>query len=80
VAVRLEHAPHAERGAQLEQPFVLVGRVDQHGVAGGAAPHDEDVVVDGADHGAVHLDAGVPPVQGAVGRHAASIAPPAGGA
>ena len=34
VAVGLEHPPHAEPLAELEQALVLVGGVEQHGVAG----------------------------------------------
>jgi hypothetical protein len=42
---------------------VLVGGVEQHGVAGVAALYDEDVVVIGADDDLVHLGVGVGPVE-----------------
>ena len=63
VAVRLEHPAHAEALAQLEQALVLVGGVEQHGVAGLGAAEDEDVVVDGSHHHLVDLDPGGVPDQ-----------------
>ncbi len=45
VAVGLEHLADPEGLAQLEQALVLVGGVEQHGVAGLAAADDVDVVV-----------------------------------
>jgi hypothetical protein len=59
---------------------MLVRCVDQHRIASVAAPHDEHVVVHGSDHDPVHLNVGVPPVEGAIRRHDVSIAPPVGGA
>ena len=56
MAVGLDDLAHAELAAQLEQLFVLVGRVDEQGVARLAAPHDEDVVVYRADDQSVDLD------------------------
>ncbi len=38
---------------------MLVGGVDEHGVAGLATPHDVDVVVHGPDDDPVDLDVGV---------------------
>ena len=61
VAVRLEHPPHAEALAQLEQLLVLVGGVDQRRFTGAAAAHDEHVVLVRADDDPVHLDVGVRP-------------------
>ena len=55
MAVGLHHLADVEGLAQLEQLVVLVGGVDQHRVACRPAPHDVDVVVDGADHQAVDL-------------------------
>ena len=63
VAVGLEHPAHAEALAQLEQALVLVGGVEQHGVAGLGAAEDEDVVVDRAHHHLVDLDPGRVPDQ-----------------
>ena len=40
---------HAGRPAQLEQQLVLVGGVDEHGVAGALAAHDEHVVLERPD-------------------------------
>jgi len=59
--VGLDHLVHPEPLAHLEQGLVLVGRVDQHRVAGPAASQHVDVVVDGADHHAVQLAGGVLP-------------------
>ena len=47
--------------AQLEQRLVLVGRVDQHGLARSAATQDVDVVVHRADHDVVDLGTWRPP-------------------
>ena len=47
--------------AQLEQPLVLVGGVDEHGVAGAPAADDEHVVLVRPDDDLVHLDVGVRP-------------------
>ena len=69
VAVGLEHPADAEALAQLEQLFVLVGGIDEHGVAGPPAAHDEHVVVVRADHDLVDLDVAVDPVQRGGGRH-----------
>ena len=61
VAMGLDDRAHDERPAHLQQPIVLVRRIDQQRVAGPAAPHDVDVVVDRADDEAVHLDGSVLP-------------------
>ena len=63
VAVRLEHPAHAEALAQLEEALVLVGGVEQHGVAGLGAAEDEDVVVDRSHHHLVDLHPGRVPDQ-----------------
>ena len=63
VAVRLDHPAHAEALAQLEEELVLVGGVEQHGVAGLGAAEDEDVVVDRSHHHLVDLDPGGIPDQ-----------------
>ena len=63
MAVGLEHALHTECGAQLEQLFVFVRRIDQYAITRAAAAHDEDIVVVGTDDDLVHLDFGVRPVQ-----------------
>ena len=47
--------------ADLEQRLVLVGGVDEHGVAGPAATEDVDVVVHRAHHDLVDLGGGVAP-------------------
>ena len=61
MAVGLEHPAHAEALAQLEEPLVLVGGVEQHRVAGLGAAQHEHVVVDGPHHHLVDLDPrGVP--------------------
>jgi hypothetical protein len=61
--VGLEHLAHPERPAELQQPLVLVGGVDQHGVAALLATQDEHVVVHGADDHLVDLGLGVLVVQ-----------------
>ncbi len=53
--------------AQLEQAVVLVGGVEEHGVAGLLAAQDEHVVVDGTHHDLVDLGLGVLVVQGVDG-------------
>ena len=63
VAVGLEHPPHAEPLAQLEQALVLVGGVEEHGVAGLGAAQHEHVVVDRTHHDLVDLDPGGIPDQ-----------------
>ena len=63
VPVGLEHPAHAEALAQLEQALVLVGGVEEHGVARLGAAQDEHVVVDRAHHDLVDLDAGGIPDQ-----------------
>src|SRR5690606_35659514 len=56
--VGLDDPAHPQPLAQLEEPLVLVGGVDQQRIAGlGAAQHD-DVVVDRAHHHLVDLDPG----------------------
>ena len=56
VAVGLQDAPDVERLGQLEELLVLVGGVEEHGVAGLAAAQDEHVVVVGPDDDLVDLD------------------------
>ena len=56
VAVGLDDLAHAEALAELEQLLVLVGGVDEQGVAGLPAAHDEDVVVQRSDDDLVDLD------------------------
>ncbi len=74
MAVCFEHPLHAEALAQLEQLFVLVRGVEQHGFTARPAAHDEHVVLVRPDHHLVDLDVGVGPVQ-CVGRsHRASLA------
>ena len=73
VSVRLEYAPHPERRAELEQFLVLVGRIDEHSVTGGSAPHHEHVVVDRADDEAMYLDVFVLPMEAG---HTPILAPP----
>ena len=48
VAVCGEHPSHAGGPAHLEQQLVLVGGVDDDGLAGALAAHDEDVVLERA--------------------------------
>jgi hypothetical protein len=67
VAVRLDHSPDPEVAAQLQEPFVLVGGIDEQCVAGLAAPHDVDVVVHRSDDDPVHLDGAVPVVDEGLG-------------
>jgi hypothetical protein len=74
VPVRLEHPFHPEAVAQLEQLLVLVGGIEQNGVAGGAASHDEHVVLIGPDHHLVDLEVGVGPVQRVGSSHGSSLA------
>ena len=49
VPVRGEHPAHAGGPAHLEQELVLVGGVDDDGLAGARAAHDEHVVLERAD-------------------------------
>ena len=63
VPVRLEHPAHPQALAQLEQALVLVGGVEEHGIAGLRAAEDEDVVVDRAHHHLVDLHPGRVPDQ-----------------
>ena len=72
MAVGLEHPPHAEALGQLEQLLVLVGGVEQHGVAGLPAAQHEHVVVVRADHELVDLE----PVVVLVQRHDSQSAAP----
>ena len=72
VAVGLEHRAHPQGAAQVEQAVVLVGGVEEHGVAGLLAAQDEDVVVHGTHHDLVDLGLGVLVVQG-VGSHVPSL-------
>ena len=71
VAVGLQHPAHAEALGQLEQLLVLVGGVEQHGVAGLLAAQHEHVVLVGPDDDLVDLEAAVVDVQ----RHATSLPP-----
>ena len=73
--------------ADLEQLLVLVGGVDEHGVAGAAAAQDVDVVVHRADHDLVDLGGrrrsrsapAVPsPQRGTAGRHLVAPLPRSG--
>ena len=64
LAMGLEHSPHPEGATELEQSLVLVGRVDEHGLTGAPAAHDEHVVVVRADDDLVHLHVGVRPLEG----------------
>jgi hypothetical protein len=57
--VGLEHLANSEVPTQLEELLVLVGRVDENGVAGLPAPDHVDVVVHRADYDLVDLDEGV---------------------
>ena len=50
VPVGLHHLVHAQVGADLEQGLVLVGGVDEHGIARPLRADHIDVVVHGADH------------------------------
>ncbi len=59
VAVGLEHLAHVEPAAQVEQLVVLVGGVEQDGLAGLFASQDEDVVVDRSDDELVDLSLAV---------------------
>jgi hypothetical protein len=63
VAVGLQHLAHAELAAQLEQELVLVGGVEQDGVARLGAAEHEHVVVERPDHDLVDLGPLVVPVQ-----------------
>ena len=63
VAVRLDDLTDAEALAQLEEPLVLVGGVDEQRVAGLLAPQHEHVVVPGADDDLVDLRLLVLPLQ-----------------
>jgi hypothetical protein len=59
VAVRLEDPAHVEPLAQLEQLLVLVGGVQEHGVARLLAAQHEDVVVHRAHDQLVDLGLGI---------------------
>ena len=61
VPVRLHHLVHAQAAADLEQFLVLVGGVDQQGLAGAAAAEHVDVVVHRADDNLVYFGGGVAP-------------------
>ena len=69
VAVGLEDAPDVQALGQLEELLVLVGGVEQDGVAGGLVAQHEDVVVVRAHDELVDLDLGVVVVE----RHAPSL-------
>jgi hypothetical protein len=55
MAVGFEHAPNPEASGKVEQHVVFVGRIEQHGITGLAAPQYVDVVVDRADDHLVDL-------------------------
>ena len=76
VAMGLDDLTDAEALAQLEQQVVLVGGIDEHGVARLRAPQDEDVVLVRTDHDLVDLGLLVGPVEGVGGcsRHGAQPA------
>ena len=59
VPVRGEHPAHTGGAAHLEQQLVLVGRVEQHGLAGLLRSHDEHVVLERPDDQLVDPDVGV---------------------
>src|SRR5690606_34515388 len=85
VPVGLEHRPHAEAAAEVEQPVVLVGRVEQDGLARLRAPQDVDGVVQRPHDDLVDLVAvtraeqraahAASPPRGGVGRHRRQRAP-----
>ena len=56
VPVGGEHAADARGPADLEQELVLVGGVDDDGLAGALAAHDEHVVLDRPDDELVDAD------------------------
>ena len=58
VPVRGEHPPDAGGPAHLEEQLVLVGRVDDDGLAGALAADDEHVVLDRADDELLDPDGG----------------------
>ena len=66
--VGLEDPSDPELAGELEEEVVLVGGVDEHGLARAAASHDVDVVVEGPDHGLVDL-AGAVGVDLGAGEH-----------
>ena len=61
-SVGLQYPAHAEPLAQVEQLLVLVGRVDEHGVAGLAAAQHEHVVLVRPDNDAMDLEAAIGPM------------------
>ena len=54
-----EHPPHAGGPADLEQQLVLVGGVEEDGITGALAAHDEDVVLERTDDELVDAHVGV---------------------
>jgi hypothetical protein len=70
VAVGLQDPAHAEGAAELQELLVLVGGVDEHGLARLPAAQDVHVVVHRSHHDAVDLGLVVEPVQRA---HGASL-------
>src|SRR5215213_9465126 len=66
MSVRLENAAHVEAATEVEQLLVLVGGVDQDRLAGFAAAHHVDVVVDRTHHHHVDLGGTVVPDAGGV--------------
>jgi hypothetical protein len=64
VAVGLYDLAHAEGRRHLEKPLMLIGGVDEQGIARGAATNDIHVVFDRSHHEAVDLDRGIRPDQG----------------
>ena len=47
--MRFNDSTNAEGRAQLQEPLVLIGRIDEHTIAGLGAADDEHVVVHGSD-------------------------------
>ncbi len=61
MAVGLHHLGHPQGATDLQEGLVLVGGVDEQGLAAPAAPHHVDVVVHRAHHHLVDLGSGVFP-------------------
>ena len=55
----LEDPPDSELSRELEEEVVLVGGVDEDGIACPSASHDVDVVVEGPHHRLVDLASGI---------------------
>ncbi len=76
VAVGGEDPPDAGRPGDLEQQLVLVGRVDEHGLARAFVAQDEHVVLERPDDDLVDPDVGGLVVRGPRGRHGSRLLPP----